>query len=296
MTEHHPSVAEGDATAHDTVGHGEPGDGGVGHVTGHGGLEMPRLGFGTYELEPDVAQRMVEAALEVGYRHVDTAQMYENEEAVGRAIAASGVPADDVFLTTKVSNEHHEPEALRTSVERSIERLGVERVDLLLVHWPVEFDRVSATMAALANVHAGGLARHVGVSNFTVEQLERVATMAPLEALQVECHPLFRQDELRRWCRAHEWVFTAYSPVARGEVFDEEAMTEIADRLGSTASAVALAWLLGLDGVAAIPRTSDEEHLRDNWDARLLELDDEAREAIEGLDERRLVDPPFAPW
>ncbi|WP_420451330.1 aldo/keto reductase [Ilumatobacter sp.] len=294
MSDAHPSVGEADSSEHDTVGRGEPGA--TPAVTSRGSMSMPRLGFGTYELEPDDAERMVTAALDVGFRHVDTAQMYGNEEAVGRAIAASGVSADDVFVTTKVSNDHHEPHALQESVERSIERLGLEHVDLLLIHWPVDFDRVSATLAALENVHAAGLTRHIGVSNFTVEQLDEVASMAPLEALQVECHPFFRQDELRRWCRDHDWAFTAYSPIARGEVFDDEVMAEIAERHDCTPSAAALAWLLTLDGVAAIPRTGDVDHLRDNWSAREIELDADALDAIAGLDERRLVDPAFSPW
>ncbi len=295
MTDTHPSVPEDDSSPHDTVDRPEPSPG-VEAVTSHGGMSMPRLGFGTWQLDPDVATEMVASAIDVGFRHIDTAQMYENEEGVGKGIARSGVSADDLFITTKVANENHEPEALRESVEKSLGRLGVDRVDLVLVHWPVEYDRIAATMAALANVHAGGLTRHIGLSNFTVEQLDEVESMAPVENLQVECHPTFRQDDLRRWCVDHDWTFTAYSPLGQGEVFDDDVIADIAERHDCTPSAVALAWLNSLDKVAAIPRTSSADHLQDNWDSQTIELDADAITAIEGLAETRLIDPDFAPW
>lgn len=294
MTDAQPIVSEDDSAPHTSTTTNEPASADA--VTSHGGMKMPRLGFGTWQLEPDAAEEMVAVAIETGYRHIDTAQMYENEAAVGKGIAASGVSPDDLFVTTKVANDHHEPESLRTSVEQSLENLGLDRVDLLLIHWPVEFDRISATMAALANVHAGGLARHIGVSNFIVDQLDEVQSMAPVEVLQVECHPMFRQDELRRWCVDHDWVLTAYSPLARGDVFDSDVITDIAQRHDCTPSAVALAWLTSLDKVSAIPKTTSIDHLRDNWQSQQIELDDEAIAAIEDLDEQRIVDPEFAPW
>ena len=299
-------VGEGDGSAHPTVTDVEPTANqrsqtsdtvSTAVVESKGGMQMPRLGLGTWQLDDDVAAEMVAAAIEMGYRHIDTAQMYGNERGVGTGIARAGVPADELFVTTKVDNANHEPDALAESVEQSLERLGVDRVDLLLIHWPVEWDRISATMAALANVHAGGLTRHIGVSNFTIEQLEKVATMAPIEALQVECHPFFQQDELRAWCVDHGWAFTAYSPVAQGDVFDDETLSGIADAHGVTASAVALAWLIQLDSVAAIPRTSSVDHLRDNFSALDLRLSDDEIASIDALPARdRLVDPGFAPW
>ena len=300
-------VAEGESTPHATVTDAEPTarqDSQMSDtvftpiVESKGGMQMPRLGFGTFQLEPDTAERMVAEAIEVGYRHIDTAQMYQNEEAVGKGLVASGVSTDEIFVTTKVDNDNHEPEALVESVEASLEKLQLDHVDLLLVHWPVHYDRIAATVAALANVHAGGMTRHIGVSNFTIEQLEQVKGMAPIEALQVECHPYFQQRELLDWCVENDFALTAYSPVAQGKVFDDDVLSEIAEAHGSNPGAVALAWLMQRDHVCAIPRTSSSDHLADNFAAVELELGDDEIARIDDLDDAhgRIVSPPFAPW
>lgn len=261
------------------------------------GGHLPALGLGTWQLEGDGCRRIVAEALALGVRHIDTAQMYGNEADVGAGIAQSDTSRDEIFLTTKVDNNHHEPGPLVESVERSLERLGTDHVDLLLVHWPVEFNRVGATMSALAQVQAAGLAHHIGASNFTIEQLDQSADFAALEVLQCECHPFFQQTELRNWCTQHGWAFTAYSPLARGGVLSDDVLRAIADKHGVSPAAIAVAWLLDQPQVATIPKTGDIEHLRDNWAALDVEFDQHDLDRISELDEgRRLVDPDSAPW
>jgi len=260
-------------------------------------LVIPSLGFGTWQLDEEAAAKMVRAAIAAGYRHIDTAQMYGNEAGVGSGIAASKVDRSDLFVTTKVDNDAHEPDDLVSSVRESLDKLHTDYVDLLLIHWPVHYDRIEATMAALSQVRAEGIARHIGVSNFTINQLDEVVEMAPLEVLQVECHPYFQQRELRRWCVEHDWAFTAYSPLGQGEIFNSEGFAAIADSVGAPPAEVALAWLIGLDRVTAIPRSSDQMHLESNFNATKLQLSADVRAAIDELDSgQRLIDPDFAPW
>ncbi len=289
-------VGESDSTAHPTVGAPDrfteaP------SVTLPSGLAIPKLGLGTWELEGDDARRIVAAALDAGFRHLDTAQMYGNEREVGHGLSESGVDRSDVFITTKIDNDHHEPADLVASVEQSLERLGTDHVDLLLLHWPAHWDRVAATLSTMAQVQASGLARHIGVSNFTLDQLREASKFAPIEVLQVECHPFLQQAELRDWCVENSWAFTAYSPIARGEVIDDDTIAEIADAHGSDGAAIALAWLLSKPQVTAIPKTTSEEHLASNLDALDIVLTAEEIERIDALDaNRRMVDPASAPW
>lgn len=264
--------------------------------TSHG-LVMPKIGFGTWQVDSPTAALMVGAAIDMGYRHIDTAQMYENEGGVGAGIEASGISRDELFVTTKIANDRHSPSDLVASVETSLEMLGTDHVDLLLLHWPGEWEQVTAALATMASVQASGMAHHIGVSNFTLEQLEVAHTHAPLEVLQVECHPFFQQNELRQWCVDHDWILTAYSPIAQGAVADDDTLAEIAEHHGTSAVAVALAWLMGEPNVVTIPRTTNPRHLAANWEARHLRLDDDERDRIRGLDrDQRIVDPSFAPW
>lgn len=261
------------------------------------GAVMPRLGLGTWQLSPSEAEHAVGAALEAGFRHIDTAQMYGNEAAVGAAIEASGVERNDVFVTTKVANDRHAPGALVASVHESLEALRTDHVDLLLVHWPVDFDQAAATADVMAQVQASGLAAHIGLSNFTVDQLSVVARFAPFEVLQAERHPFFPQPELVEWCRRNDWAFTSYSPLARGRIFDDDTIAAVAADHGVTPAAVAIAWQLCDDVVAVIPRSSAPDHLRDNWAARDLDLTGDDMAALSSVrTDERLVDPDFAPW
>lgn len=279
----------------DTIDSGTVDSGASMHPTST--LEMPPLGFGTYQLSDQSASDMVALALELGVRHIDTAQMYRNEAAVGRAIRASGVARGDVFLTTKLDNDQHEPDRVVSSLEASLGRLDTDHVDLFLVHWPVDWSRMGATLSAMNRVQAEGLARHIGVSNFTTDQLEYAADFAPIEVLQAECHPFFQQNQLRQWCRDHHMAFTAYSPLAKGEVFDDEVLSAIAAEHESTPSQVALAYLLSFGGVSVIPRTSSPDHLRDNLGATSISLSEADRARLASIDSgRRLVSPQFALW
>ncbi len=262
-----------------------------------GGMQIPKLGFGTYELEGQSAYDMTLAALNDGIVHIDTAQMYGNEDRVGAAIATSSVTRSEIFLTTKIDNHQHEPAALTASIHASLRKLQTDYVDLLLIHWPVEWDAIGATLATLTHVQGAGLARHIGVSNFTQEQLEIATRHAPLEVLQVECHPYFQQPELRAWCADNGWAFTAYSPLGQGKAIGDAVLDDIGSTHGVSGTAVALAWMMTLPQVNVIPRTSSVEHLHANNQARSIELTDAEKDRIAGLaDGKRLIDPDFGPW
>ena len=197
-------------------------------VTAHG-ARIPKLGFGTFPLKGDDASRMVAHALKTGYRHIDTAQMYDNESEVGEAIAASDVKRDDIFLTTKVWPENFGDGPLQKSVEESLVKLRVDAVDLLLLHWP-KFDRpLDETVRALNAVHKAGLARHIGVSNFTAALLQEAwsVTEIPLANNQVEYHPYLNQGPVLDVVRERGMSLTAYMPNARGKVFDDESLRAI---------------------------------------------------------------------
>lgn len=264
-------------------------------IEGHG-ASVPALGFGTWELRGETARRLVERALEVGYRHVDTAEAYGNEAEVGRALEASGVDREALFLTTKVWPDHYEPRAFRDAVAASLERLGVERVDLLLLHWPrFRGTSLERTVDLLNEARAEGRTRHIGVSNFTPELLARAAgaSEAPLVTDQVEYHPFLDQTAVLGTVRERGMVLTAYSPLAHGRAPRDPTLAEIGRRHGKTASQVALRWLLEQDRVAAIPRTSDPEHCAENLDILDFRLSTREMEEISGLAEPggRVIDP-----
>jgi diketogulonate reductase-like aldo/keto reductase len=247
---------------------------------------IPALGFGTWQLEGRNATAMTREALELGYRHVDTAQAYGNEAEVGRGLARSTVPRDEVFLTTKVWPDRYAPGDFQASVDESLEKLGVDRVDLLLLHWPsFQGTTLERTLGLLNEAREAGKTRHIGVSNFTTSLLDRAwtATDAPLVTNQVEYHPYLDQDAVLAATRERGMCLTAYSPLARGQVLDDPTLREIADRHGSGPAAVTLRWLIEHEGVAAIPKTSDPDHARSNLGALEVELSEEEMEAISGL-------------
>lgn len=261
-------------------------------------IRIPRIGLGTWTLRGAEAQQAVEGALAMGYRHIDTAAMYENEEAVGAGLAASGLRRGDIFLTTKIWWTELAPDALRASAEASLRRLGTRYADLMLIHWPAPGMDLPAALGALERLTRDGLARAVGVSNFPPSLLERAVTLgiAPLAALQVEAHVYLWQDRLAALCRQHGLAMTAYSPIAKGEVKDDPVMRAIAAKYGASPVQVALAWLMAQEGVAAIPKSGRPEGQRDNLAAAALRLDAEDLAAIGRLPkDRRLVNPAFAP-
>jgi 2,5-diketo-D-gluconate reductase B len=260
---------------------------------------MPMLGLGTWENDDhDQCVESVRTALDTGYRHVDTAQAYGNEAAVGEGLDAADVPREDVFLATKVWNDQLGYDDAIHSTTESLDRLGVASVELLYAHWPAgEYDPED-TLAAFAELRDRGAIDRIGVSNFEPEHLDtaREVLDEPIFANQIECHPLLPQDELRSYADDHDIELVAYSPLARGEVFEVDELTEIADKHDASAAQVSLAWLRE-KGVTAIPKATSEAHIRDNWASLALDLDEEDVDAIDGIDEReRQVDPGFAPW
>lgn len=260
------------------------------------GASIPALGLGTWELQGDAARRLVENALDVGYRHLDTAEAYGNEAEVGRALRASGLDREQLFLTTKVWPDHYAPTDFRDAVAASLERLGVDAVDLLLLHWPrFRGTTLEETVDLLNEARAEGRARHIGVSNFNTRLLTRAAeaSEAPLAVNQVEYHPFLDQSEVLASVRERGMALTAYSPLAHGRVPGDRTLSEIGERHGKTAAQVALRWLLDQERVAAIPRTSDPEHCAENFRVFDFRLSEEERAGISRLAEPggRVIDP-----
>ena len=261
---------------------------------------MARLGLGTWQnTDAEQCANSVRQALETGYRHVDTAQIYDNEAYVGEGLADADVPRDDVFLATKIwkSNLRHD-DVIETAKE-SLDRLGVDYLDLLYIHWPSDEYAPEDTLPAFDQLREEGLIQNVGVSNFEPEHIDTARDVldAPVFANQVEMHPFLQQDDLLDHCRRHDVNVVAYSPLARGRVFENETIQDIAQKHDASPAQVSLAWLLQRDGVAAIPKATGEEHIRDNFGALDVQLDEEDVEKIDGLDEHdREVDPDFAPW
>ena len=261
------------------------------------GTQVPALGYGTWELEGEDCLRGVATALELGYRHIDTAQVYGNEEQVGEAIAASGVDREEVFLTTKVWNSRLEPERVRTSTEDSLRKLRTDYVDLLLIHWPVRMDILPATLEAMDALRAEGKVRRVGVSNFTPSQLRQATSLTRIFCNQVEYHPYLAQDALREACREHGLMLTAYSPLARGEVTDDPVLREIGEAHGKNPVQVTLRWLIQQDGVATVPKATSRPHIEANLAIFDFTLTQEECARIAALDNgRRMVDPGWVEW
>ncbi|MBJ3776698.1 aldo/keto reductase [Acuticoccus mangrovi] len=263
------------------------------------GVSIPKLGIGTFGMNDEACARAVAAGLDLGYRHVDTAEMYQNEKAVGEGIRASGLARDDVFVTTKVWHDHLADGILQAAAEASLERLGLDRVELYLIHWPGRTTPVAEAVAALCKVKHRGLARAVGISNFPVALIEEAVAAAdvPLAVNQVEYHPYLDQSKVLATLRKHGMGLTAYCPLARGKVLEDEVIAAIARRHGVPPATIALAWLIGQDGVIAIPKSASPERLKDNFRALDVSLDADERAAISALADPggRLIDPEFAP-
>ncbi|WP_135820242.1 aldo/keto reductase [Halostella litorea] len=260
---------------------------------------IPDVGIGTYEnSDPEVCAESVATALDAGYRHVDTAEMYGNEAAVGEGIARADVDREDVFVATKIDSSNLAYDDALASAEACLDRLGVESVDLLYVHWPIRTYDPEETLAAFDELYDRGLVRNVGLSNFTPDLLDEAIDRldAPLAAHQVECHPLLPQDELRAHADEHGYRLVAYSPLAKGRVLEMPELVELAEENDATPAEVSLAWLLA-KGAAVIPKSSSSDHIRENLAARDLTLDAEELARIDAIDHReRQVDFDAAPW
>ena len=260
------------------------------------GVDIPVLGFGTWDVHGESAYRSVRTALDVGYRHIDTAQGYHNETEVGRAIADSGVDRDEVFLVTKVTPANAAPVDVDRSTQESLSRLGVDHVDLLLIHWPSDRAPVEATVGALDEQREKGRTRLIGVSNYPSSLLRRALDVGPVATNQVEHHVLLGQEAVLRVLAEHELPLTAYSPLARGGLLDRPEVNEIADAHGKTPAQVAIRWLIQRPGRIAIPRSENPDHIAANFDVFDFELSDEQMRRLDGLPkEHRVVNPSFAP-
>lgn len=261
-----------------------------------GTVTMPLLGFGTWQLSPEDARRGVEVALANGYRHVDTAQAYCNEDAVGAAIAASGLDRDEVFVTTKVAREHTAPADVVSSTEESLDRLGLDHIDLLLTHWPVEdLAPIEATLEAMTGLQERGLTRAIGVSNYPSRELARALEVAPVITDQVEHHPYLAVDAIRGVLGHAGGVLTAYSPIAQARVVDDPLLQRIGTTHGVGPVQVTLRWHLQR-GVAAIPRSRNPERIVANAAVFDFSLSDDELAAIDSLARgERLLDPDWAP-
>lgn len=230
------------------------------------GARVPAVGLGTWQLTGTECYETVSTALDLGYRHVDTAQLYDNEREVGRAIADSDVDRDDVFLTTKVSPRNAGHDALLDSTAESLDRLGTEYVDLLLLHWPNPLVSVESTMAAVDHLVEQGMVSHAGVSNFPRVLLERARDAAdtPIVTNQVQFHPYKTQRGMLSYCQDEGLFVTAYSPLARGTVFDDDTVQRLAAEYDRTPAQIVLRWATQHHNVAVIPKTTDPDHLAEN--------------------------------
>lgn len=259
------------------------------------GADIPAIGLGTWELRGEQCAQLVSAALQNGYTHVDTAQMYQNEDVVGEGIRASGIDRDSLFVTTKVWPDNFSSDDFARAVDERLDLLDCGVIDLLLLHWPSRTVPMAETIAALNKAKRAGLSRHIGISNFTVKQIDEAVALSdePLVCNQIEFHPLINQDKVRAACSRHGLAVTAYCPIARNKVADEPVMQEIAVRHNASPAQIALAWLAGLGEVISIPRSSKPERLAANLKALQISLNQEEMGKISSLGSRntRLVDP-----
>ncbi|MFP4053027.1 MAG: aldo/keto reductase [Phycisphaerae bacterium] len=264
-------------------------------VTLPGDIPMPALGFGTFELKETVAHDAVAHALKVGYRHIDTADMYGNHEGVGKAIKESGVAREEVFLVTKIWHDRLRHDDLQADAERSLRELRTDYVDQLLLHWPNSDIPMEETFAATDELVKAGKVRTVGVSNFTEAHLEKAANASrqPIAANQVELHPYLQQPQLREYCGRHGIAVVAYRPIVKGEVNEDETLSDIAGKHDATPVQVTLAWMLQR-GMVTIPRSKSPEHIEQNFQALRIELDEDDLQRIDALDrDDRRVTPGF---
>jgi 2,5-diketo-D-gluconate reductase B len=261
-------------------------------------LPLPKLGLGTFRMTGAVCQGAVESALALGYRHIDTGQMYGNEASVGAAIAASGLPRESIFLTGKVCHALATPDEARVSLDQSLVRLRTDYLDLCLLHWPRTGLDIPRILEMLMHAQVSGKARRIGVANFPLPLLRLAVEeiKAPIFCNQVEYHVLLDQTPILTWLRAHDMMLVAHVPLAQGRLAEHPALAAIAARHGATPAQVALKWLLDQDGVAAIPKASRMVSQRENLAALEVSLDDADRAIIAALPkDQRFVNPPFAP-
>jgi 2,5-diketo-D-gluconate reductase A len=260
----------------------------VPNLTLNDGRSIPQLGFGVFQIEPEDTAKATRLALETGYRHIDTAEMYDNEREVGQGIRDSGISRDEIWVTTKLNNGFHRPDDARKAFDESLEKLGLDHVDLFLIHWPLptryDGDYVS-TWQTLIEFQKEGRAKSIGVSNFQPDHLDRLAKETDVVPAvnQIEVHPYFTNDTARAYGRDHGIATEAWSPIAQGKVLDDSTISEIAERVGKTTAQVVLRWHIQRDNIV-FPKSVTESRVKDNFDIFDFELTDDDLTALDELD------------
>lgn len=262
------------------------------------GEKVPALGLGTWQIEGKRCEKAVKNALNIGYRHIDTAQAYGNEQQVGNAINTSDVYREDIWLTTKIWRSNFHREDVKNSFEESLNKLQTDYVDLLLIHWPHREIPFKETLSAMTDLVEAGKVKNIGVSNFTVSQLREASNVSETSLLtnQVEYHPFLSQKEVLEECKSRGMMLTAYSPLARGNVLDSLPLKKLGNKYGKSSAQIALRWLVQQENVSAIPKASTLQHQKENFDIFDFELKSTEMAEINELSRgERKVDPGFAP-
>jgi diketogulonate reductase-like aldo/keto reductase len=258
--------------------------------------KIPALGFGTYRITGEACKNAVADAIAIGYRHIDTAQMYDNEEAVGRGIKASGIDRKDLFITTKIWYTDLQKNKVLQNTAESLRKLQTDYIDLLLIHWPAKDIPLEETLDAMMQLKDHGKIRHIGVSNFTVPLLQKAVKIAPIACNQIEHHPYLDQTPILDFVRANNMFLTSYCPVAKGRVIEDETLKEIGNKYNKTPIQITLRWLIQLKKVAAIPKASKHDHRAQNFAIFDFELTEAEMQNISGLQgDNRLINPSWAP-
>lgn len=257
---------------------------------------MPVLGFGTYRLQGKTCSESVADAIAIGYRHIDTAESYDNEKAVGDGVKSSGIDREQLFLTTKVWYNHLKHDVLIKAVESSLRKLQTDYVDLLLIHWPSREVHMEEPLEAMMELKRMGKIKLLGVSNFTCEMVDMAIALAPVVCNQVEYHPFLDQSRMLDTLQDNDMVMTAYSPIAKGKVFEHDVLKEMGEKYDKTPAQITLRWHIQQDKVAAIPKSSDGERRQQNFDIFNFELTQEEMQQISALcGNGRMINPGWAP-